>query len=169
MKEEEAGDLPFTTAKLSRLGFDPNLSKIFEHDLRRQRSQLSAHSDWSVRLVQPSDWLIVTLVQPSDWSVRLVQPFDWLIVTLVQPSDWLIVTLVQPSEWLIVTLVQPSDWLIVTLVQPSDWLTLRQLSSLYRKRSESATAPVRLMLVLARLCPGVNILPKYGLRVGILR
>ena len=66
LKEEEAGDLPFTTAKLSRLGFDPNLSKIFEHDLRRQRSQLSAHSDWSVRLVQPSDWLIMTLVQPSD-------------------------------------------------------------------------------------------------------
>ena len=34
MKEEEAGDLPFTTARLSRLGFDPNLSRIFEHDLR---------------------------------------------------------------------------------------------------------------------------------------
>ena len=38
LKEEEAGDLPFTTAKLSRLGFDPNLSRIFEHDLRRKES-----------------------------------------------------------------------------------------------------------------------------------
>ena len=36
LKEEEAGDLPFTTARLSRLGFDPNLSRIFEHDLRRK-------------------------------------------------------------------------------------------------------------------------------------
>ena len=43
LKEEEAGDLPFTTARLSRLGFDPNLSRIFEHDLRRKErsSQLS--------------------------------------------------------------------------------------------------------------------------------
>ena len=90
MKEEEAGDLPFTTARLSRLGFDPNLSRMFEHDLRRPESssQLSMLS----------------------WP---------LIGQRYKPSDWLMVT--------------------------------KLTSSPYRKRSESATAPVRLMLVLARL------------------
>ena len=37
-EEEEAGERPLTTAKLSRVGLLPNLSRMLEHDRKRSES-----------------------------------------------------------------------------------------------------------------------------------